>query len=382
MAHVRHHLPYSLCASVDELLARRLPFSPRSKRVTYRASRASRRRLCHCAAGCLLFLPAALALTACSSNDGDFHVEGRFLNLNQGEFYVYSLDGAIEGMDTVKIDGGRFSHDMPCNRKGMLTLVFPNFTEQIIIAEPGKTVTVKADASHLREMEAKGTKENELLSRFRKATSAMTQAEATTAAEKFIKDNPDAIASAYVLRRYFVRTTKPDYDKAAELAALMAKQPDAGGFAARLRQEIDLLRTAEPGKRMPHFTAITTEGKPLDSNDLTGKPTVLINVASWNFESLNQQRILNRVVKANRGKLNAVSFCIDPNVKDIERTLKRDSITWPVVCDGGMFQSQLLRQTGLYGIPDNMLIDSDGRIVKHGVATRELKKEAEKLLKP
>lgn len=47
-------------------------------------------------------------------------------------------------------------------------LVFPNFSEQPIFAKSGKSVEIKADASHLKEMEVSGTEDNELMTKFRK----------------------------------------------------------------------------------------------------------------------------------------------------------------------------------------------------------------------
>jgi hypothetical protein len=48
-----------------------------------------------------------------------------------------------------------------------LMIVFPNFTEQPVFAAPGKSVDIKGDASHLKEMKVKGTKPNELMNQLR-----------------------------------------------------------------------------------------------------------------------------------------------------------------------------------------------------------------------
>ena len=87
--------------------------------------------------------------------------------MNQGEFYVYSDDGTINGIDTIKVQGGRFAFEMPCEHPATLTIVFPNFSEQPIFAEPGKTATIDGDASHLKMMKIKGSKDNELMTGFR-----------------------------------------------------------------------------------------------------------------------------------------------------------------------------------------------------------------------
>ena len=75
-----------------------------------------------------------IALTSCGVSSGHFKLEGKFLNMNQGEFYVYSTDGGIDGVDTIKVVGGRFSYEMPCTESHTLMIVFPNFSEQPIFA--------------------------------------------------------------------------------------------------------------------------------------------------------------------------------------------------------------------------------------------------------
>ena len=108
-----------------------------------------------------------LVLVGCGTAGNRFKVEGRILNMNQGEFYVYSLDGSVNGIDTVRVDGGRLAYETVCERPTTLIMVFPNFSEQPIFAEPGKTVKLSADASHLKELEVTGTDENKLMNKFR-----------------------------------------------------------------------------------------------------------------------------------------------------------------------------------------------------------------------
>ena len=56
----------------------------------------------------LLFtLHASLFIfTSCGVRNGHFKMEGHFLKMNQGEFYLYSPDGIINGIDTLKLNGG------------------------------------------------------------------------------------------------------------------------------------------------------------------------------------------------------------------------------------------------------------------------------------
>lgn len=44
--------------------------------------------------------------------------------MNQGEFYVYSPDGGFEGVDTIKVEGGRFTFETECKEDFTIMLVF------------------------------------------------------------------------------------------------------------------------------------------------------------------------------------------------------------------------------------------------------------------
>ena len=63
---------------------------------------------------CILIV-LTLVLAACGTDKHHFEIDGRLTNLNQGEFYVYSPDGLITGLDTIKVEGGRFSYELPSN---------------------------------------------------------------------------------------------------------------------------------------------------------------------------------------------------------------------------------------------------------------------------
>ena len=57
---------------------------------------------------CILIV-LTLVLAACGTDKHHFEIDGRLTNLNQGEFYVYSPDGLITGLDTIKVDASLMS---------------------------------------------------------------------------------------------------------------------------------------------------------------------------------------------------------------------------------------------------------------------------------
>ena len=91
----------------------------------------------------LLCLAVMLLLTACGPGRNSFRIEGRLRHMNQGEFYVYSPDGGIKGIDTIKVHEGRFAYETMLRDPATFIIIFPNFSELAVFGEPGKAAEIK-----------------------------------------------------------------------------------------------------------------------------------------------------------------------------------------------------------------------------------------------
>lgn len=317
-----------------------------------------------------------LVLVSCGVDGKHFKLEGRFLHLNQGEFYVYSTDGVLDGIDTIKIEGGRFAYEIPCDEEGTLVMVFPNFSEQPVFTQPGKTVEIKADASHLKELEAEGTDNNKLMTAFRKQVSNMSPQQAIDAAAEFVKHNPKLDVSAWLIRKYFILAPKPDYAKAKQLLDLMIAEQPKNGKLVNLQQQLIGL-TATAGKSLPIFTATDINGNKVTQANLTQSPNAVVFLwASWNYESTDMQRQLKRLKAAKGNGLSVIGVCIDPSKSEMQQSLRQDSISWPTINDGMMFDTKIAKQLGLSQVPANILL-KNGKIVGRNLRMNELKEKIE-----
>ena len=319
-----------------------------------------------------------LVLVSCGTSSDHFKLEGRFLNLNQGEFYVYSNDGGVAGVDTIKVNGGRFTYETVCTRPSVLMLVFPNFSEQPVFAEPGKSVKISADASHLKQMEVKGTKANELMSQFRERCLQASPPEERKYAEEFIHDNPDSPVSVYLVFRYFMQQPGADFPRASQMLALLAKTQTSNPWLGRLRDQAERMSKVAIGAPLPPFSAMDINGKPVTNGSLSADVGVITVWASWNFDSQNIQRILKQQQRKKGGRLRIVSICLDASKRDCRMNIDRDSISWPNICDGQMFDCPALRQLGLGNVPDNILVQK-GKVVARGLNAQALQERLDNL---
>ena len=297
-------------------------------------------------------------------------MEGRFLHMNQGELYVYSPDGGIDGLDTIKIEAGRFAYEIPCSKPATLVIIFPNYSVQPIFAESGGSVEVKADASHLKEMEVKGTDDNELMTKFRKQIANSSPPDELKYAIQFIKDHPESTVSVYLLNRYLIQTETPDYKQAANLLKILLKEQPGNVTLGRLQRQISGLGTLRIGDKLPNFTAKDVNGKLINNATLANQTIIISTWAAWSYESLDFQRALNDAVKA--GKIAALGISVDANPKEVRQALKNDDITFPNVCDGKMLSTPLLKTFGLTTVPDNIVV-RNGKIIERGITANTVR---------
>lgn len=339
----------------------------------------------------------ALVLVSCGTRKGYFSLEGRFINLNQGEFYVYSNDGLLGGVDTVKVSGGRFALEIPCTRVGTLMLVFPNFTELPIFAESGGSVEIKGDASHLKQTEITGTDANELMTKFRLATATSSPPETASTAEHFIRDNASSPVALYLLRKYFIVPGKQEtLNKAKELVSLILaeqKSSDAdddknrslfdrnpadkysnSGNAVKADKDIRMLLMASVGNRLPAFSAKSISHGSVSSASLRGKRAIIYTWATWSYDSENMARRIEEVVNSSEGKATAIGINLCASRKECESAIERCGISSPTVCDEKMFDGDLVNRLGLRLVPGNIIVDAAGRVVARNVNADDIER--------
>ena len=326
----------------------------------------------------LLFTLHLSLLTSCGGKREGFLLEGTFKGFNEGELYIYGFDGTHK-LDTVTVSKGHFRYDIPLEDSTTFVLVFPNFSELPIFGTKGATVELEGDATHLREAKIKGLKENEELTAFRQNTSEQTPPEMTKSVAQFIKEHPTSPFALYLMRKYFIQTPQPDYQTAIELAqAIKGANPDIKGMGDLIRR-LKGLNALKVGGKLPSFTATDIHGKMVSSSDLNAKVNLIYIWASWNYESTGMLRRLQSSQRKNGDALKIVTVCLDADAKKCQRTQDRDSIKWSTICDGRIWDSPVLESIGLSNVPDNIITDSQGKIIAFSLNHSEMFSKIESL---
>ena len=327
------------------------------------------------------YILLTLVVVSCGTESGRFRIKGRLRSFNQGEFYVYSPDGGLSGMDTIKVADGRFSYETTLNDVATFIIVFPNYSELPVFGKSGATAEISGDASHLKEVEIKGEKVNEAMTAFRLSIANMYPQQAKKAAEEYIANNPKSIVSLYLIKKYFVNAPNPDYEKAYSLTKVMVDADKNNARASMLARQLKELNNVKKGGQLPRFSAVDIEGKAVSGAKLNGKVNVIITWAGWNYESVSMQRELRKQKKTYGDKLQVVGICLDADTAHCKRTIRIDSLQWQTICDQKLWESPTVRQLAITTVPGNIVADSKGRVIAVNLPKDKLKEMIDKQLK-
>lgn len=293
-----------------------------------------------------------LFLTSCGSDHEHFSVDGRLLNVNTAEFLVYSPDGILSGIDTIRVNGGRFTYERPIMNEGTIVIVFPNFKQIPIFVKPGADISFDGSAAKLKDIEVTGTDENDEFTEWRHNTNELSPKELEAQARKYVKENPGTIISLWLQRQY-----------------------------------LPIKVSCSVGDKLPTFSAKDINGKTVSSNTLMKGNCLIVVWASWNYDSQSMLRqVSNRdsyiyhtyTSDKDKKKISfdqIISICLDADVKKCRQLLKQNNAEdVPTICDGKMLDGNIVKTLGINNIPDNIRL-KNGKITGRGVPTAKLTEE-------
>ena len=323
----------------------------------------------------LLILLFALALfSSCSKESKLTQINGSITGMGNDTILIYDEYSLDATLDTIVVENGKFSIELPIDTLKILTLLFKDGTEYPLFVDKQQKLQVKGDTASLPMLLIEDEGPNQLYHTFEielQAAQSLDEVQKSNIVEDYILGNNSSIVSVYLLDKYFTRGASPNLSKIKDLisslSGVMQDQPAIGAINDRV-SAIDKISTS---RSVPFFNIPDSAGNKLTrSNNFADKYLVLTIWASWDDSSRVNNEALRRMKKKydKYEDFGLLGISLDINRKDWLDAIKADSLTWEQVSDLGGMNSNGITQFGVHTLPTNYLVSSTGIILMKDVS--------------
>lgn len=367
----------------------------------------------------LVFL-GFLPLLALAQERKPFRLTGKVKNLAYAPEWVY-LQYKTNGewkTDSVKVTGGKYSFsgsvEEPVqgrlrvkygpDQAGNKVPVVSARDIRFIFLAPGKikvisvdsfsNIQVKGSAAHTEYMKLVKAQEsfNERTKplyakydEFRKANDktgmekvekeidAIDDEERESVYGDYVKKNPASPIAVWALQQYAGWEINPE--KADPLFASLSESNKRLPSALLLREDIDIARKTGIGRIAMDFTQNDTSGNPVMLSSLRGKYLLIDFWASWcgpcRAENPNVVKVYQKYRDRN---FHIIGVSLDrPGQKEKwMKAIHDDKLEWTHVSDLKFWDNEVAKQYGIKAIPQNLLLDPEGKIIAKNLRGEEL----------
>lgn len=321
----------------------------------------------------IIIAVAVVAIGACKGSK-KFEIDGQLLNMDQGTIYVYSNDGLIPNIDTININGGRFEYSRAIQRNGTLILVFPNFSEIPIFAEPGEDVDLKGNAQQLNDLTVNGTKDNELMTKFRIGNFEQSPEKEKKNAELFIKEHPESAVANWLLYKYYIKIAEPNQNVTLKLAKQIKSAQPENVYINDLLEKLEKLCKGKTSGKL-QFSATDVNGNTISTETLKGKKAIIYTAATWDYNN-DLDRNIKQYLNDSEFDFIAVRISLDASSKQEAKSLEYSNYDGKlkIICQEKLFNSPILKTLCFGALGDNIVIDANGNIKKRNITSSEVEK--------
>jgi peroxiredoxin len=373
----------------------------------------------------LLFL-----LAACNTEKqtAKFTVTGQIQNLTNQKIYLeelYFSNKAPEVLDTAEIINGKFTLTATAAQQGLYKLrlekqptgfIFINDENNISFTADAKDITLagptfstKANAT-LKQFISQITTQNNAIAQTKDKLKQLTPStklyDSVLQADTKILETQNEVYKKYILQ-FIDSTTNPVLASFAlgfsqnidplllqkPIDALQKKFPKHEAIATisaqynammAEAQQQQTTKTASPqiGTPAPDFTMNDVNDKPFSLSQLKGKYVLVDFWASWcgpcRGENPNVVAAYNQFKDKN---FTVLGVSLDDNKAAWLKAIAADQLTWTHVSDLKKWQSAAIPLYKFDGIPYNVLINPEGKIIATGLRGDDLLRKLEEVVK-
>jgi peroxiredoxin len=200
--------------------------------------------------------------------------------------------------------------------------------------------------------------------------------------KQYLKDNASSPIAMFVLKQYAGYDINADDVEPMFLA--LPEQLRASPAGKDMAEKLETAKKTGVGKMAMDFTQNDTLGNPVSLSSFRGKYVLIDFWASWCGPCRQENPNVVKAFNAYNSKgFTVLGVSLDqPTAKDKwMKAIHDDKLTWTQVSDLKYWKNDVAVQYGIQAIPQNFLIDPQGKIVGKNLRGEALNKKLAEIFK-
>lgn len=291
------------------------------------------------------------------------------------------------------IEQGKFVIKGKMQEPGFKGLIFGEQPPVVPIFLDNSEVTITGDKNAVDQLAIKGSPSHTLFAEYSNALKPYDQkvgaAEALTdddkrnieeTSSKLVEINPSSYVAPLAIIRMYQMTQ--DGKKAEELYKMLPSKIQSSGLGVYASQQIAESKINPIGSVIKDFSQNDTTGKPVNISSFRGKYVLLDFWASWcrpcRMENPNVVAAYNKFHDKN---FTILSISLDQAKPAWLNAIQMDGLNWSHVSDLKGWNNEVAALFQVRSIPQNLLIDPEGKIIAKNLRGEVLESKLDELLK-
>jgi peroxiredoxin len=189
----------------------------------------------------------------------------------------------------------------------------------------------------------------------------------------YVRNNPASPIALYALQQY--AGWDINADKVEPLFMSLSAENKNYPSAAEFRENIEIAKRTSIGKTAMDFTQNDTLGNPVSLSAFRGRYILVDFWASWcgpcRAENPNVVKVFQKYKEKN---FHIVGVSLDRSGQKEKwmKAIHDDKLEWTQLSDLKFWDNEVAKQYGIKAIPQNLLIDPDGKIIAKNLRGEEL----------